>query len=110
MSDNKDVVVLDEEQPKVKAPAPPKPEPKVDKPAEPTAKLGKPFFDRFNGKAPHYKLAGTFHIHDITKEDADNCRLFDSWIKPKRLGLTVEWAEEMRRLGKLFRFEKTWEE
>ena len=65
----------------------------------------KAFFDRFGGKAPHYKVATSFNVHDIDKADADNCRLFTSWTKPKRLGLTCEWAEKMRGMGKLIRLE-----
>lgn len=112
MSDNEDIVVLDEEQPEDKPPAPtpkPKEEPVIIATAKDVVKAagkhGKAFFDRFGGKAPQYKLAGTFHIHDITAEEADNCRKFDTWAKPKRLGLTTEFAEKMRKLGKLVRYE-----
>ncbi len=106
MSDNEDIVVLDEEQPEDKPPAPtpkPKKEPVIK--AKASGKHGEAFFNRFGGKAPHYRLAGTFHIHDITAEQADNCRKFDTWAKPKRHGLTTEFAEKMRKLGKLVRHE-----
>ena len=94
MSEDNDVVVLDEEQPEEKPPAP---TPEPEEPKEKSEEFGKEFFDRFGGKAPHYKLAGTFNINDpeISKKDADRCMLFTTWAKPKRKGLTVEWAEKM---------------
>lgn len=112
MSENDDVVVLDEELPKKELAPTPKPVEKAMEPPKtiPDQVFGKAFFERFGGKAPHYRLAGTFHIHDIEKEDQDKCRLFDTWAKPKRLGLTVEWAEKMRKLGKLVRLELPFED
>lgn len=111
MSDEPEIVVLDEE-PEVTAPPPEPPKPKQK--AKPLPKLvkdfttayGEEFFAHFGGKAPHYRLATTFHIHDISAEDADKCRKFPSWTKPKRLGLTVEWAEKMYKLKKLDRLEQ----
>lgn len=61
-------------------------------------------------KAPHYKLATTYTIQGIDKEDQMKCMLFTTWKKPKRVGLTVEWAEKMRKLGKLTRLEHPFDE
>lgn len=63
------------------------------------------FFARFGGKAPHYKLASTFSLENISRSDQDDCRLFTSWMKPKRVRLSCEWAEKMRAMGNLIRLE-----
>lgn len=112
MSDK--IVISDEAEkpalpkPKVKAEVKPK---VVDVPKlEEALGLPKAFFARFNGKAPHYRLASTFNIEDITVEDSKNCYLFDSWKKPKRVRLSCEWAEKMRAKGKLKRLELPWED
>lgn len=106
MNENEpEVIDLDgpEETPPERPPEP-KEKPKA-KPVPSSDKLGKEFFAHFDDKAPHYRIAPTFHIHDISVKDADKCRLFTSWMKPKRVGLTVEWAEKMRDLKKLARLE-----
>lgn len=102
MSEEPEVVVLDEEDPQ---PEPPKPTEKPKAKPEPEKTLGKEFFDHFGGKAPHYRIHPYFSIDDISAEDADKCRLFTTWAKPKRHRLTVEWAEEMFKLKKLARLE-----
>lgn len=72
-----------------------------------------------NGKAPHYRLHPNFSINVVRKLFPKNhpdyraelakLRLFTTWAKPKRFGLTVEWAERMVALKQLQRLELTHE-
>lgn len=105
------IIVLPDEELEEAPPTPPEKAP-VEEPVpevatEPTeeGKFKDTWFDRFGGKAPHYKLKGDASIHGIDREDYRKCENFSSWMKPKRFGLTVEWAERMRAEGKLDRLE-----
>lgn len=79
-------------------------------PVKKPTKFDEAWFARFNGKAPHYKLAGNASIHGVDRADFYKCEKFPGWAKPKRFGFTVEWAEEMRTAGKLVRLELPFED
>ncbi len=114
MSEEDIIVLPDEEGNEPSAPELP-PEAPAKMPAvvvvgKKPAKFDSAWFARFGGKAPHYKLAGDASIHGVDRADFYKCERFPGWAKPKRFGFTVEWAEEMRKAGKLVRLELPFED